>query len=309
MKRVLVAGLVLGMMTGIQANGASSPSGYLPAVQQQPTKTVGQPIVQPDQVPLQPMQVLSTYHHKNLSGLKAVEAANRRAIRQPLYSRYINAIMTYAYMPGALYQIYCAPLNVTDLQFEANEHIISVAAGDTLRWQVSRTFSGAEEGQYEHLLIKPIDSDLSNSLVVTTDMRTYHLQLHSTDSAYMASVKWAYPQSQDFVTRYQPAPSNRFGLPGLQLDKLDFDYEAYLLAGKKPSWMPWMTFNDGKKTYIQFPPNMQEAPALFVGKDAVHAQVVNYRTQGDYYIIDQVVKSIILRQGQSDPTVIQIVKK
>ncbi len=262
---------------------------------------------------MMPIQSLSSQQksQRRLSGLSAVEVANKKAERQPLSSRYINAIMTYEYMPGALYQIYCEPLDVTDLQFQMGEHIISVAAGDTLRWQVSKTYSGAGLKSYEHLLIKPIDSGLTNSLVVTTDLRTYHLQLHSTDSAYMASVNWNYPESEDFVRRYQSAsPDDQSSnvSQALSLSGLDFNYQANLLSGKEsPTWMPWMVFNDGNKTYIQFPPHMQIAPTLFIGPDPAHARIVNYRVEGKYYIIDQVVDSLILRVGQTDPTVVQVV--
>lgn len=309
MKRLWLSTVIMLSMSSV-ALAAQMPSGYQPAMQHQQvaTKTRYVPVAMPGQMmPLKPLSMRTRYHHR-LSGLKAVKAANKKAMRQPDSFQYINAIMTFEYMPGALYQIYCEPLNVTDLQFEAGEHIISVAAGDTLRWQVSRTYSGGDGNRYEHLLIKPIEADLSNSLVVTTDQRTYHLQLHSTDGAYMASVKWDYPETNDFVQRYRSMRDvgSSPTVSGLSLDKLDFDYQANLLSGKKPTWMPWMVFNDGKKTYVQFPPDMQVAPTLFVGNDPVHAKVVNYRMEGNYYIIDEVVNSVILREGQTDPTVIQV---
>lgn len=318
MRRLLVSALCLFTVSAFASSSASMPSGYAPAI----NKTNQHPLVKTEYVPvampgqMMPLQKRSTqkypsqYSSRRLTGLSAVKAANLKAKRMPMSSRFINAIMTYDYMPGALFQIYCEPLNVTDLQFQGGEHIISVAAGDTLRWQVSRTFSGSGLKLYEHLLIKPIDSGLTNSLVVTTDQRTYHLQLHSTAGAYMASVNWQYPQSDGFVKMYSQGGtlnSTSFSGNGLSLNKLDFDYKANLLSGKAPSWMPWMVFNDGSKTYVQFPPHMQIAPTLFVGTDPVQARIVNYRVEGNYYIIDQVIESLILRIGQMDPTVVQIV--
>jgi len=79
-----------------------------------------------------------------LVGPDAVVEANKKALRQANSGNYFNSIMTYDYMDGALYQIYSEPLKVTDVQFQTGERIISVAAGDTMRWQVSKTYSGGE---------------------------------------------------------------------------------------------------------------------------------------------------------------------
>lgn len=291
-------------------------SQFSPAIMaSQPKKTVTRYV--PVAVPGQLMPVSSQSHaysqalHR-LVGKPAVRAANRRATRSPRSQGYINSIMTYDYMPGALYQIYCAPLCVTDVEFQTGEKIISVAAGDTLRWQVSRTYSGSVD-RHEHLLIKPIDQGLKNSLVVTTDRRTYHLILYSDADTYMASVTWRYPgEDSDFVMRFNKFPSKdgSSNLPiasGLHLSSLDFNYKAALVKGSDtPSWTPLMVFNDGSKTYIQFPANMQVAPALFVGHGYGNERVVNYRVEGNYYIIDKVIKEAELRVGQTHPTVLSI---
>ena len=126
------------------------------------------PVPQPGQAMKINVKKLPVHVHRRLVGVAAVNAANRKALRKARSSEYINSIMNFNYMPGALYQIYCAPLSVTDLQFQIGEKIISVGAGDTLRWQLSKTYSGSAAARIEHLLIKPIDSGLTNSLVITT---------------------------------------------------------------------------------------------------------------------------------------------
>lgn len=246
------------------------------------------------------------YQHK--AGIAAVNAANQQALRRPRSNSYINSIMNFTYMPGALYQIYCAPLSVTDLQFQLEEKIISVAAGDTFRWEVSKTFSGSENNQVEHLLIKPTESNLTNSLVVTTSLRTYHLLLHSTYHTYMAVVTWHYPNSRNLVKKYRSITTAQNYLSnGLRLANLDFNYKLSLISGcQQPDWSPITVFNDGQKTYIQFPKNMQEAPTLFVG-DKNNFKAANYRVKGNYYIIDRVVQQMQLCLGLQRSQIIQIV--
>lgn len=245
-----------------------------------------------------------------LIGQDAVLAANKKALRQANSRNYINSIMTFDYMDGALYQIYAAPLKVTDIQFQPNEHIVSVGAGDTLRWQVSRTYSGSSGGREEHLLVKPTDEDLENSLVITTDQRTYHLNLKSTAGTYMASVAWRYPSSDGLLQNIGDdgganSAASGIGSGGLDLNHLDFNYTYKIINSRTPpTWMPQSIFNDGSKTFIKFPAQMQEAPTLFVGTSAKNDQIVNYRVDGNFYIVDRVITQAQLRSGNpSDPAV------
>lgn len=246
--------------------------------------------------------------HQRYIGKDAIVRANKKATREPNSGEYINAIMTFDYMPGALYQIYCAPLSVTDIQFETNEHIVSVGAGDTLRWQVSKTFSGIGGNRQEHLLVKPVEDRLTNTLVVTTDQRTYHLVLRSTPSTYMASVTWRYPEGDGIVKTFNsdddadvPASAS-----AIDLNRMCFDYQVQLVKGPQPTWFPTMVFNDGKKTYIKMPSNNQTAPTLFIGSSVKDGQIVNYRVAGDYYIVDRLFSQAQLRSGQDNQIIVQI---
>jgi len=73
-----------------------------------------------------------------------VELANRAARMQPTRSGYINAVQVYPFSDGALYQLYAAPGQVTDIALEAGEQLVGsgpVAAGDTVRWIIGDTES------------------------------------------------------------------------------------------------------------------------------------------------------------------------
>jgi type IV secretion system protein VirB9 len=248
---------------------------------------------------------------RRLTGEAAIAAANKKAMKQPNSGEYINSIMTFDYMAGALYQIYCAPLSVTDIQFQNNEHIVAVGAGDTTRWLVTKASSGVGANKQEHLFVKPVDEELTNSLVITTDMRTYHLMLHSTNKTYMASVAWRYPDSDGGILADIDDVSTDGGdiANTIDVDKLRFSYQYKVIKGSKPDWFPRMVFNDGKKTYIKFSGNMQETPNLLIGAGKNY-QVINYRVQGDYYVIDNVVYYAQLWSGEeSNKTIVQISPK
>ena len=114
---------------------------------------------------------------------------------QPTRAGYINAIQVYPFSDGALYQVYAAPGEITDIALEAGEQLVGsgpVAAGDTVRWIIGDTESGTGAAKRVHILVKPTRPDLVTNLIINTDRRTYHLELRSDDKTYMASVSWAY---------------------------------------------------------------------------------------------------------------------
>ncbi len=110
-----------------------------------------------------------------------VDAANKAALQEPNTHGYINAIQVYPYTQGALYRLYAAPERVSDIALQPGETLTAVSAGDTVRWVIGDTTSGSGETRRVHVLVKPFAPDLKTNLVITTDRRTYHLQLESTE--------------------------------------------------------------------------------------------------------------------------------
>ena len=51
-----------------------------------------------------------------------------------------------------LYRLYAAPERITDIALQPGETIVSVAAGDTVRWTVGDTTSGIGESKRVHIL-------------------------------------------------------------------------------------------------------------------------------------------------------------
>ena len=271
----------------------NQPNTYRPAVElSSPPAT---PMAAPTLNPSMRLTAKELRAAKQLSGEAAIRAANQSAMQQPRSSDYINAAMTFAYESGALYQIYSAPLNITDLQFQSGEKIISVAAGDTLRWQVSKTYSGEGADKIEHIVLKPATSGITNSLVITTDRRTYHLALHATQTTAMASVHWQYPGDGDLVQNFSNATPSASEL-AIDVNHIDTQYAIKLEKGDQPTWHPKTVFNDGKKTYIQLSTNQGSLPTLFVGASK-NPELVNYRVIGNYFVVDTIIEDAQLNSG------------
>jgi type IV secretion system protein TrbG len=236
--------------------------------------------------------------------------ANAAARVEPVKDGYINAVQIYPYTKGALYQLYAAVNQVTDIALETGERLVSVSAGDTVRWVVGDTSSGDGKDAQVHILVKPIGTDLETNLIITTDRRTYHLEMRSSQSTYMASLSWTYPPSELLALKKQRSEPDALTTgatdTGLNLEQLRFRYR---IEGDAP-WKPRQVFDDGAKVYIQFPPGLaqSEAPPLFViGPDGKPA-LVNYRVRGTTYIVDRLFAAAELRFGTNPQRVVRIVR-
>ena len=240
---------------------------------------------------------------------RAVAAANKAALAEPTPHGYVNAVQVYPWTEGALYRLYAAPEQVTDIALQPGETLISVAAGDTVRWTVGDTTSGAAMTKQVHVLVKPSAPALSTSLLIMTDRRAYHLALQSTERTAMAVISWSYPQDQLFALQQQ-AKAAEAAQPiaeGVDLQNLHF---RYAISGDSPAWRPDRAFDDGTKVYIAFPARIDqgEAPPLFVVGPAGDAQLVNYRVQRNYYIVDRLFAAAELRLGEKPQQVVRITR-
>lgn len=230
-----------------------------------------------------------------------ITQANRAARVQPVRNGFINAVQVYPFSPGALYQVYAAPGQVTDVALQPGEQLVGsgpVAAGDTVRWIIGDAESGTGETKQIHILVKPTRPDLQTNVVINTDRRTYLLELNSTEKTYMASVSWQYPHDQLIALRRQNAAALAAQpvASGVDISSLNFRYE---IEGDTPAWRPLRAFDDGIKVYIEFPSGIRqgEMPPLFIIGPGGDSELVNYRARQNYYVVDRLFGAAELRLG------------
>ncbi len=248
------------------------------------------------------------------TGPAAVAAAKAGATTQPSTDGFLNAIQYYDFAPGVVYTAVTSPGYVTTIALASGEKLITAAAGDTTRWVVQSVDSGAGASAQTLLLVKPRKAALQTNLVITTDQRVYTLDLSSTDQpTYHTMIAWNYPYGDVVMVRNQVAQQQAqlqaTIATGMDLSKANFNY---LILRQKhaqtPPWCPLRAFDDGQKTYIQFPPKVAvtEAPPLFVLGRKGDAQLVNYRVKGDWYVVDRLFDKAELRIGEAPQMVIGI---
>ncbi|NKB82813.1 MAG: P-type conjugative transfer protein TrbG [Nitrospirales bacterium] len=313
------------VLSGCALFETSPPPAPVEYIAAQPVIVEEGPVVMPDleEPPIVPgqMQKIPTSSPEGEEGddrppHEVIQAATDQATDGPEIDGYFNAISVYNFEPGRLYRVYCAPLRITDIQLQPGEEIMGTPGiGDSTRW-VSGVSESEDNGvKRQHFFIKPTRAGLHTTLVLTTNKRVYHLELHSYKNTYMVSIKWRYPH-EDFLRQVAKRESKKAReepvvATNVNLANTNFEYAIEVIRGN-PRWTPVQTFDDGHKTFIRFPKVLEvsEAPALFllpVDGDADALQLVNYRVKENFYVVDRLFQRARLIVGTDDQEIVEIV--
>lgn len=246
------------------------------------------------------------------NGKEAVIASTNKAIQHP--QSFQNGAMYYDYQDDFVYEIFCQPYRVTDLQLEPGEQVLEKPfLSENKVWEIGAGVSRIGNTDTQHFFLKPASSTLVTSMIIITDKRVYHLLLKSYKDAYMSIVKWNYPMtSMPFKLMNKgsnnlTAGSNKkngvaSSLEGLDVRYLSFDYKVKY-SGRKPLWLPTMVFDDGRKTYIRMNEVVlhRETPVLFEGRK----QLIDYYSEGNFLVINSLIEKLTLRRKNKKITIIK----
>ncbi len=116
---------------------------------------------------------------------RRVNQANAAARMQPVRDGFINSMQVYPFTQGALYQVYTAVGQITDIALAARRAARRLRPGRRRRHRAldhrrHRRAAQARRCQV-HILVKPTRADLMTNLVINTNLRTYHMELRSTE--------------------------------------------------------------------------------------------------------------------------------
>ncbi|MHB8283102.1 MAG: TrbG/VirB9 family P-type conjugative transfer protein [Caulobacteraceae bacterium] len=260
--------------------------------------------------------------------MSAVHAAYQKAITEPTRQNFVNGALMYDYEPNKLYTLHTSPRFLTAIALRPGEKLVSKAAGDTVRWVMDETegVTNAVGQSQTIVIIKPIEGGLRTNVVLTTDQRVYLLEAVSHAEPYYTSmISWNYPADQAREAQLAKAVSTVKAMaatanvvaPGVAVSHLDFDYSItskgaggglFHSTSAAPRWTPVRVFDDGSKTYIQFPHDLAttEAPPLFLIGPHDSVELVNYRFAGGYYVVDRLITVAELRLGDKPQSVVRI---
>jgi type IV secretion system protein VirB9 len=244
-----------------------------------------------------PMYIPEGSAPKPAQGRTAVERSNKEGILQP--QDYEKAVIIYDYHRDFVYQVYCQPLRVTDITLQAGERIAEPPfISDSERWIVGAGAHYEADVAIQHIYLKPAAANLHASLIINTNVRTYHLILKSFSDIHMPVIRFRYPAAS-FPQNFIASPSGK-GPPAASGDDnsgfLSFNYKVTYAFLSKPRWLPALVYDDGHKTYITFPETVlqTEMPTVFENR----TDIVNYRMNRNVMVIDKLVEKVSIKLGK-----------
>jgi P-type conjugative transfer protein TrbG len=327
MTRVIPSAAAFLVLTGWLSQSAADQTQPTQLVPAHPTLEAPA-VVKVQPVPLPPIQrkevaVPASLTRPDVSGklappfpavsVRNAQAARVRATQIASPAAYINAVAVYDFVPGQVYQVYSSPDYVTTITLKPGEKLISKVAGDTTRWVIGDTITGDSINPTVLVVLKPVRANLRTNLMLSTNQRVYQIDLIAlSGDQYQNGVSWNYPQDdiRDALANANAinAQAKQTELTGVAIENLNDNYSIDTKQGKKPDWMPKQVFDDGAKTYIDFPDNLgtTSAPPLFIVGSDNEADLVNYRVKGHFYIVDRLFDRAQLRVGKDPQTIVEI---
>ncbi|MDZ4690303.1 TrbG/VirB9 family P-type conjugative transfer protein [Terricaulis sp.] len=227
--------------------------------------------------------------------IEIVSSANDAARQRPSPEAFSAARQIYPYAPGALYELYASPTHISVILLEPGEIITGIAAGDTARWMVTEVEAEAQQDPRTIVLVKPQSVGLATNIVIATDRRTYLVEARAVSEArYSAEIAWTYPSRDLRAASPESAPHN-------------FEYRIRTVRGAVPRWLPARVFDDGRRTWIEFPPDVEatDMPPVFVITPE-GAELANTRVDGRRLMIDRLIDRAELRLGVRAPIIVRI---
>jgi type IV secretion system protein VirB9 len=180
-------------------------------------------------------------------------------------------IQSVEYRPGQIFPLRAAPGFQVTVELAPDEHVTSVALGDSAAWQVTANKAG------NLLFVRPTDASVTTNMTVVTDVRTYHFDLIGADAG---------SGDQPYALRFNYPTQDASATLGQMTG-------TYRLRGDK-SLFPKAISDDGTRTFIDWPAS-GPLPAIYARDRDGRETLLNGNMRGDLFVIDGVDGDLVFR--------------
>lgn len=197
-------------------------------------------------------------------------------------------LRTVRYSPNEVYKFIGHYGYQSSIEFAEDEKIETVSIGDSIAWMV--------DPSEDRLFIKPIEQDAMTNMTVITDKRTYHFELHARetedirDRGMVFVMRFAYPEDD-----VAAIAGNMDTIPDFKGEPEKYNFN-YTLQGSDMI-APIRIFDDGMFTYFEFRDKNADVPAFFFVDSVGNEELINYRTRGNFIVVERVAPIFTLRRG------------
>jgi len=206
-----------------------------------------------------------------------------------------NRIQTVKYDPDQVVKVVGRPGVQSTIEFGLDERIENVAVGNSDAWQITPNRRASA------LFLKPLARATATNMTVITDQRVYMFDLtaRSSAGAPVYALRFQYPDAKPrAVEMPKQAEASADITPSLTPAQLFFGWQK---KGHK-RLLPARVFDDGTSLYLSWDDDTPLPAILTLSSDGREGPI-NYRTAGDYIVIDPVPGAILLRQGKMEAQV------
>lgn len=217
-------------------------------------------------------------------------ASEVRALQEPRPIATDYRIRNVRFSPNEVYKFVGHYGYQSSIEFAADEVVETVSIGDSIAWMV--------DPAGDRLFLKPIEQDATTNMTVITNKHTYHFELYARETENIRDVdmvfvmRFSYPDddysdanlgfSEDDIPDFENEP-----------EKYNFQYSirgSNLIS-------PIRIFDDGRFTYFEFPDKNADVPAFFHVDAVGNEELINFRTRGNFIVVERVSPVFTLRRG------------
>ena len=205
-----------------------------------------------------------------------------------------SRIRTFVYGENEVFRLFTNYGYQSNIEFSRNEEVQTISIGDSSGWQLTPAGN--------RLFVRAMEEKAHTNMTVITNKRVYQFELfagNSDDDNLMYVARFYYPDS-DFdstgVANISGKISQGINLKAPRNSAEDYNFD-YLLTGAFDI-SPLKVFDDGEKTYFQFPNNNLVVP-IIRNIDATVKSDLEYRVVGEFVVVDLISSRFELAHGRS----------
>ena len=209
-----------------------------------------------------------------------------------------NRIRTLRYDPDKIVTVPGRPTIQSTIEFNADEHIESVAVGNSAAWQVTPNHRASL------LFVKPVVRLSRTNMTVITDKRTYMFDLvtGTHESAAIYSLRFTYPADPVQPAKLEASPAP---LPPAPESPSPVELNFGWRTKGSLDVLPRRIFNDEQNLYLSWSPGAP-LPAISSMANDGREGSLNYRLSGQYIVISPVPDNVMLRYGKKAATAFRV---
>lgn len=219
-------------------------------------------------------------------------ATNAWATREPRPIQIDHRVRTVMYQPDEVYKYTGHYRYQSAIEFGQDETIQTISMGDSTAWMLNPSGN--------RLFLKPLEQDATTNMTLITNKHTYLFELHARDTDDINDkdmvfiMRFIYPDGSDSqtVSHYMDSVPE----PDLEENRGKYNFN-YTISGSE-EYAPIRIFDDGEFTYFEFRDKNAEVPAFYWVDEQGNEALINYRTRGDYIVVERVASRFTLRHGK-----------